>query len=132
MLFRSLEHRNGARISDFDEQLKMLYGKYQLAAGYLVKLLSVEILNPVNCMKGVMDRLGIARKYEAEAVELFKAQYGEDPCTAHEIYFGILEILYMLACEGEEGSKIARMEGNIARALFIHWTDYDIPKDYKK
>ena len=109
----------------------MLYGKYQLAAGNLVKLLSVEILNPVNCMKGVMDRLGIARKYEAEAVELFKAQYGEDPCTAHEIYFGISEILYMLACEGEEGSKIARMEENIARALSIHWTDYDIPGDYK-
>ena len=126
-----LGHRNGTRISDFDEQLKMLYGKYQLAAGNLVKLLSVEILNPVNCMKGVMDRLGIARKYEAEAVELFKAQYGEDPCTAHEIYFGISEILYMLACEGEEGSKIARMEENIARALSIHWTDYDIPGDYK-
>ena len=82
-------------------------------------------------MKGVMDRLGIARKYEAEAVELFRAQYGEDPCTAHEIYFGISEVLYMLACEGEEGSRISRMEENIARALSIHWTDYDIPGEYK-
>ena len=37
----------------------------------------------------------------------------------------------MLACEGEEGSRIARMEENIARALSIHWTDYDIPGEYK-
>ena len=34
-------------------------------------------MNPVNCMKGVMDKLGIARKYAAEAVELFVAQSGQ-------------------------------------------------------
>lgn len=126
-----LGHRNGTNISEFDSQLKLLYGKYQLAAGNLVKLLKVEVLNPVNCMKGVMDKLGIARKYAAEAVELFRAQYGEDPCTAHDIYFGISEILYMLACEGEEGSKIARMEETVAKALSVNWKDYDIPGCYK-
>lgn len=62
----------------------LLYGKYQLAAGNLVKLLKVEVMNPVNCMKGVMDKLGIPRKYAAEAVDLFMAQYGEGPCTEHE------------------------------------------------
>ena len=126
-----LGHRNGTRITEFDANLKMLYGKYQLAVGNLTKLLGTEILNPVNCMKGVMDKLGIPRKYEAEAVDLFVAQYGEDPCTAHEIYFGISEILYMLACEGEEGSRITRMEETIARALSINWTEYDVPGVYK-
>ncbi|MCX4274089.1 MAG: transposase, partial [Acetatifactor sp.] len=92
-----LGHRNGTRIAEFDAHLKLLYGKYQLAIGNLARLLEVEIVNPVNCMKGVMDKLGIPRKYEAEAVDLFVAQYGEKPCTAHEIYFGISEILYMLA-----------------------------------
>ena len=96
-----------------------------------MKLLKIEVMNPVNCMKGVMDKLGIARKYAAEAVDLFKAQYGEDPCTAHDIYFGISEILYMLACEGEEGGRSARMEETIARALSVNWTEYDIPGIYK-
>lgn len=126
-----LGHRNGTRISEFDDQLKLLYGKYQLAAGNLANLLKIEILNPVNCMKGVMDKLGIARRYAAEAVELFRAQYGEAPCTAHDIYFGISEILYMLACEGAEGSGITRMEETIARALSVNWAEYDIPGAYK-
>ncbi len=124
-------HRNGAKISEFDEQLKMLYGKYQLAAGNLIKLLKVDIRNPVNCMKGVMDRLGIPRKYAAEAVELFKAQYGEDACTAHDIYYGISEILFMIICNGAEGSYIAKMEETIARALSVNWEAYDIPGEMK-
>jgi len=126
-----LGHRNGTRIAEFDAHLKLLYGKYQLAIGNLAKLLGIEILNPVNCMKGVMDKLGIPRKYEAEAVDLFVSQYGEGPCTAHEIYFGISEILYMLACEGEEGSRITRMEETVARALSVNWTEYDVPGVYK-
>ena len=126
-----LGHRNGTRIAEFDAHLKLLYGKYQLAIGNLARLLGIEVVNPVNCMKGVMDKLGIPRKYEAEAVDLFVAQYGENPCTAHEIYFSISEILYMLACEGEEGSRITRMEETIARALSVNWTEYDVPGAYR-
>lgn len=126
-----LGHRNGTKIAEFDEQLKMLCGKYQLATGNLIKLLQIDIRYPINCMKGVMDRLGIAKKYAAEAVELFKAQYGEDSCTAHDIYYGISEILYMLECEGAEGSRITKMEETIARALSINWEAYDIPGEYK-
>lgn len=81
-------------------------------------------------MKNVMDKLKLPKKYQAEALELFKAQYGEDPCTAHDIYYGISEILYMLACEGEEGSRITRMEETIARALSLNWAEYDIPGTY--
>lgn len=90
-----LEHRNGNDITEFDQQLKQLYGKYQLATGNLITLLKIDIMNPINCMRGVMDKLKIPKKYQAEAVELFKAQQGEDPCTAHDIYYGISEILYM-------------------------------------
>ena len=125
-----LEHRHGHDISEFDQQLKQLYGKYQLAAGKLIRLLKVDILYPASCMKNVMDKLKLPKKYQSEALELFKAQYGEDPCTAHDIYYGISEILYMLACEGEEGSRITRMEETIARALSLNWAEYDIPGTY--
>ena len=126
-----LGHRNGTGIAEYDKQLKLLYGKYQLAAGNLIRLLHIPIQNPVNCMKGVMDKLGIARKYSADAVDLFVAQYGEDPCTAHEIYYGISEILYRLACEGAEGSVMTAMEEKIARALSVSWEDFDVPGAYK-
>ena len=125
-----LEHRHGHNISEFDQQLRQLYAKYQLAAGNLIKLLKIDIFHPVNCMKGAMDKLKLPKKYQAEALELFKAQYGEDPCTAHDIYYGISEILYMLACDGEEGSRITRMEETIARALSLNWREFDIPGTY--
>ncbi len=125
-----LEHRYGNDITEFDQQLKQLYAKYQLATGNLIKLLKIDIMHPVNCMRGVMDKLKIPKRYQAEAVELFKAQQGEDPCTAHDIYYGISEILYMLACDGEEGSRITRMEETIARALSMNWEEFDIPGTY--
>lgn len=125
-----LEHRYGNDITEFDQQLKQLYAKYQLATGNLIKLLKIDIMHPVNCMRSVMDKLKIPKRYQAEAVELFKAQQGEDPCTAHDIYYGISEILYMLACDGEEGSRITRMEETIARALSMNWEEFDIPGTY--
>ncbi len=125
-----LEHRYGHDIAEFDQQLRQLYAKYQLATGKLIRLLKIDIYNPVNCMKGVMDKLKIPKKYQAEAVELFVAQYGEDPCTAHDIYYGISEILYMLTCEGEEGSRITKMEEIIARALSLDWQEFDVPGNY--
>ena len=125
-----LEHRYGNDITEFDQQLKQLYAKYQLATGNLIKLLKIDIMHPVNCMRGVMDKLKIPKRYQAEAVELFKAQQGEDPCTAHDIYYGISEILYILSCDGEEGSRITRMEETIARALSMNWEEFDIPGTY--
>ena len=125
-----LEHRNGNSITEFDNQLKQIYSKYKLATSNLIRLLNVEIEHPVSCMKGVMEKLKIPKKYQAEAIELFKAQWGVDPCPAHDIYYGISEILYMITCEGERGSRITRMEEIIARALSLDWKEFDIPETY--
>lgn len=126
-----LKHKSGATIQKFEEQLGMIYGKYQFAIGNLTKLLSVEIKNPANCMIGVMKKINIPQKYGMEAVELFKAQYGEDPCSAHDLYYGISEVLFMLEVNGEEGSRISAMEEKIGRALGVEWSDYDFPGDVK-
>lgn len=125
-----LEHKAGATLAKFEEQLGMIYGKYQLAIGNLTELLKIEILHPANCMKGVMKRLGIPKKYGMEAADLFLAQYGADLCTAHDIYYGISEILFLLACDGVSGSRITEMEEKIARALSIHWSEHDVPGEF--
>ena len=88
-----LVHKNGSTMADYDAQLKKLYAKYQLAIGKLTELLEVRIANPVNCMSEVMAKLVIPKKYQAEALDLFKAQYDVWSCTAHDIYFAISEIL---------------------------------------
>ena len=78
-----------------------------------------------------MDKLGITRRYAAEAVELFEAQNGADPCTAHDIYYGISEVLYLMACRGEGGGLVTAMEEKVARALSLKWEEYDIPGKYR-
>ena len=114
-------------MTEFDDNLQLIYGKYEVAVRGLSELLRIDILNPVNCMMGITKHLGISQKCRMEALELFKSQYGEEPCTAHEIYYGISEILYMLACDGAEGSRIAKMEETIARALSVNWKEFDVP-----
>lgn len=37
----------------------------------------------------------------------------------------------MLACEGWDGGRIARMEETVARALSVDWTGYDVPGAYR-
>lgn len=127
-----LKHKAGVGMKEFDDNLAMIYAKYEKAVSGLSALLEIGIQNPVNCMKGIMKRVNIPKtKYGAEAVALFEAQYGTDPCTAHEVFYGISEILYMLACDGEDGSKITAMEEKIARTLALRWEEFDIPGEIR-
>lgn len=127
----SVRHKGGATLQQFEEQLDMVYGKYQLAIGRLAELLTVEIQHPVPCMLSVVKKLNIPKRYAAEAADLFRAQYGEDPCTAYQVYYGISEVIFMLETEGESGTKIADMEEKVARALGIRWKDYDLAWEIK-
>lgn len=125
-----LEHTNGASLSKFCDQLELIFSQYTKALSNLTALLDVEVSYPVNAMLGVMKRISIPKKLAYQAADLFKAQYGEDGCTAHEVYYGISEVLFMLQCDGASGSRIAQMEEKIARALHIRWRDYDFPGEF--
>ena len=128
-----LEHKasKGATLEAFGEQLEMIFAQYEKAIGGLTGLLETEIRYPANCMLGVMKKIGLTKKLSFEAVDLFKAQYGEDPCTAHNIYFGICEVIFMLQCNGADGLKLVENEEKIARTLTMRWTDYDMPGEVK-
>lgn len=111
------EHKDGADLKDFDEQLKLLCSQYQLAVGKLTKLLGIEVRNPVNCMLRVSKHVGIGKKLAYEAAEQFKVLHGEDPCTAHDVYFGINEVVFMLQCDGASGSKIVQRGAGLVGSL---------------
>lgn len=125
-----LEHTNGASLGKFRDQLEMIFSQYTKALKNLTALLDVEIMYPVNTMLGIMKRTSIPKKLAYQAADLFKGQYGEGGCTAHEVYYGISEVLFLLQCDGAEGSRIAQMEEKVARALHIRWHDYDMPGEF--
>lgn len=126
-----LEHKNGANMEAFERQLSFIYAQFGKSLKSLRALITIEIDYPMNCMAGIMKRIGLTKKPSMEAIELFKAQHGLAPCTAHEIYYGICEVLFILQCSGATGGKIAQTEENIARALSLRFSDYDIPGELK-
>ena len=88
--------------------------------------MDIEITNPVNCMRLIMKKLKIKQKISNETVELFQAQYGTGPCTAHDIYFALNEASFIAACEGMQGEYILNLEEDIAKALSFDWAEYDV------
>ena len=139
-----LEHKTGANLEKFKSQLPMIYAQYTLAIGNLTNLLKIEIDNPVNCFLGVCKKIGVTKKLAYDAATLFEGQNGNTPCTAHEIYYGISEVIFMMhVCRimqsimHESGSRIAvstlltLWSENIARAFTVRWHDYDIPGEAK-
>ena len=126
-----LEHKNGATMKDFERKLDMLYSQYDLAIGKLENLISIIIKNPTNTMIGVMSKIGIPKKYGVPALEKFDAIYGRGMCTAHDIYYGIAEVVFLMQCAGESGVRVTQMEETVARALNVKWQEYDIPGEVK-
>lgn len=126
-----LEHKAGATLDKFKAQLPMIYSQYSVAIGNLTNLLKIEINHPANCFLGVSKKIGVTKKLAFEALELFESQNGDAPCTAHEIYYGISEVIFLMQCKGESGVRLAQMEENIARAFTVRWHDYDVSGEAK-
>ena len=93
-------------------------------------LMDVYVLHPINAMLGVMKRVGVPKRYAMEVSEDFRIQNGNAPCSVYEVYLQIAEVIYLMQCEGIDGSKIVQMEENIARAVHLRWKDYDIAGEY--
>ena len=126
-----LEHKNGATMKDFERKLSMLYSQYDLAIGKLESLITITIKNPSNTMIGVMSKIGIPKKYGVPALEKFNAIHGAGFCTAHDIYYGIAEVVFFMQCAGESGVRVTQMEETVARALNVKWQEFDIPGEIK-
>ena len=80
-----LSHDKGATLQDFRKNLDKIFSRYQEAMNGISSLMDIEIENPVNCLHLVMKEIKISQKIRNEVVEQYVAQYGEDPCTAHDL-----------------------------------------------
>lgn len=121
-----LEHKAGASVMHFKDNLNMLYSRYADAVTNLTGLMDIEIRNPLNCMMGVMKRVSIPKKIANEAINLYEAKHGNGACTAHDLYYAIHEAPFVAACNGAQGSRILSLEENVARALSLDWEEYDV------
>ena len=68
----------------------------------------------------------LKKKIKNEVVELFKAQNGDVPCSAHDLYYALNEAVFFAACEGMKSQEIIRLEEDIAKVLSYDWAEYDL------
>lgn len=124
-----LEHRSQADISNFDENLGMLYAKFVDQAKALSELLDIPVYNPVAAMKRIAKKLSLPAKQSAEAIQMYvdTAEYGE--ANAHELYMALYETAFLCKVDGSMSQiKQQEVEESLARALTLDWTAYDYPE----
>ena len=125
------EHKGGVDMDYFDEQLSMLYARFEEGVEKQTRLLNIEVRYPKTTLLSVLKRIGAPKKSSFEAADLFAATNEDNPCTAYELYLAMSEVIFMAQCEGASGSRIAQLEEIVARALQVNWCEYDRPGDFK-
>ena len=123
-------HKSGADMDFFEEQISLLYARFTEAIEKQIKLLEIEIRYPSTALLGVLKRIGAPKRASYEALDSFLAQNGNKPCTAYEMYLAMSEVIFITQCEGASGGRIAQIEEIIARALHVNWSEYDRPGDF--
>lgn len=128
-----LEHKNGASMENFQENLKGVFGQYRDRLSALEALLDIDISYPEGCFMAVIKRLNtkgsaIPKKYADPARERFSIGFlGGRNCTAHDVYCGLGELLFQMQLDNATGAQMIRMEESIVRALSLNFRDYDKP-----
>lgn len=121
-----LAHEKRATLTDFRNNLSLICSRYQDAITNLSILMDIEIRHPSNCLRLVMRKIGIRKKLINQVVELYEAQNGTGPCTAHDLYYAMNEASFFGACEGLQGYSIIKLEEDITRALSLAWKEFDV------
>lgn len=124
----AVDHRHQSKIADFDVALDQLFAQFGESMGKLQKLLEIHLQYPVNAMTRVCKKLSMPKKAAIEAISMYEMAYGGGPATAHDVFLAMQEIPFIMKSEGMPESKLLTLEENMARALSIKWSDYDLAK----
>ncbi len=124
----AVDHRKGHKVSDFETALDQVFAQFGDLVGKLQRLLEVELDYPINAMTRVCKKLSLPKKAAVEAIAMYRMALGGSPATAHDVYFAMQEIPFILKTQGTPESKLLAVEENMARALTLRWSDYDLAK----
>lgn len=125
-----LEHKGKASVAHFGTKVEQLFAQFDKSLARLEKLLDIYVQHPISCMERVCKHLKLPKKASLEAIAQFEIVNGDNPCTAHDIYEAMQEIvfLYRTSDKTVSPSTILNYEENVSRALFIDWDKFDIMK----
>ena len=124
----AVDHRHKTKISDFDSALDQLFAQFGDSIAKLQALMEINLDYPVNAMTRVCKKLSLPKKAAVEAISMFEMAYGDSPATAHEVFLALQEIPFILKTQNTPEHKMLETEENMARALTLKWSDFDLAK----
>lgn len=123
-----VEHRHKSTVVDFELVMDQLFAQFTGSVAKLQKLLDIHLDYPVNAMTRVCKHLRLPKKAALEAINMFEMATGGASATAHDVFMALQEIPFILSTEHTPQGKLLVVEENLARALTLRWSDYDMAK----
>ena len=124
----AVDHRRQTTIADFSDALDQLFAQFADSVSQLQRLLEIHLDYPINAMTRVCKKLALPKKASVEAIAMYEMAYGGGPATAHNVFMALQEIPCILKSSNTPESKMLSVEENLARALTLRWSDYDLAK----
>lgn len=124
----SVDHRLQRKVEDFDKELDQLFAQFCDSVSRLQTLLEIELQYPVNAMTRICKKFSLPKKEALEAIAMFEISYGGGTATAHDVFMALQEIPWLMKANKHPEAKLLNVEENMARALSIRWSDFDLAK----
>ena len=124
----SVDHRLQRKVEDFDKALDQLFAQFCDSVSKLQTLLEIELQYPVNAMTRICKKFSLPKKEALEAIAMFEISYGGGTATAHDVFMALPEIPWLMKANKHPEAKLLNVEENMARALSIRWSDFDLAK----
>ena len=124
----SVDHRLKRKVEDFDKELDQLFAQFCDSVSKLQTLLEIELQYPVNAMTRICKKFSLPKKEALEAIAMFEISYGGGTATAHDVFMALQEIPWLMKANKHPEAKLLTVEENMARALTIRWSDFDLAK----
>lgn len=124
----AVDHRHQKKVSDFGDAMDQLFAQFCDSVAKLQSLLEIPLEYPINAMTRICKKLSLPKKESLEAIAMYEMAYGGGPATAHDVFMAMQEIPYLLKTHHTPESKMIVIEENMARALTLKWSDYDLAK----
>ena len=124
----SVDHRLQRKVEDFGKELDQLFAQFCDSVSKLQTLLEIELQYPVNAMTRICMKFSLPKKEALEAIAMFEISYGGGTATAHDVFMALQEIPWLMKANKHPEAKLLTVEENMARALSIRWSDFDLAK----
>lgn len=124
----SVDHRHNSKVYDFNTATGQIFSQYTDLVAKLQNLLSINLHYSVNAMMRICKKLCLPKKAALEAIAMYEIASGGGPATAHDVFFAMQEIPFILKTQNTSESKLLEVQESLSRALSLKWSDYDIAK----